>query len=89
MDEATHTLRLRRNYARAFYCDTGATLDELREAVTTLEDTERTARRVMGGAHPLVVQIGPCLREARDALAAREGDAVSSICEGVGAMTPT
>ena len=31
-----------------------ATLDDLREAVTTLVETERTARRVMGGAHPLV-----------------------------------
>ena len=30
----------------------GATLDDLREAVTTLEDTERIARRVLGGAHP-------------------------------------
>jgi hypothetical protein len=83
------TFKIRGCYAEALYRDEGATLDELREAVTTLEDTERTARRVMGGAHPLVVQIGPCLREARDALAAREGDAVSSICEGVGAMTPT
>ena len=72
MDEATHTLRLRRNYARAFYCDTGATLDELREAVTTLEDTERTARRVMGGAHPIAVEIGKSLRTAGAALRARE-----------------
>ena len=32
--------------------DTGATLDDLREAVTTLEELERTARRVFGGAHP-------------------------------------
>ena len=32
--------------------DTGATLDDVREAVETLEDTARTARRVLGGAHP-------------------------------------
>ena len=28
-------------------------LDDLREAVATLEDTERIARRVLGGSHPL------------------------------------
>jgi len=33
------------------------TLDDLREGVTTLEETERTARRVFGGAHPLVLDI--------------------------------
>ena len=41
------------NYAEALYQDTGATLDDLREAVTTLEETERTMRRVFGGAHPI------------------------------------
>ena len=38
------TLRMRWNYARALYQDDGATLDDLREAVTTLEDTARTHR---------------------------------------------
>ena len=33
-------------------------LDDRREAVTTLEDAERTARRVFGGAHPLTEGIG-------------------------------
>ena len=32
-------------YARALFGDPGATLDELREAVMTLRETERTARR--------------------------------------------
>ena len=36
--------------------DPGATLDDLREAVATLEDVERIARRVLGGAHPLTVE---------------------------------
>ena len=53
----------------------GATLDDLREAVNTLEGTERTARRVMGGTHPLTMQIEPSLRNARAALRAREGSA--------------
>ena len=44
---------MRNSYAEALYKDTGATLDDLREAVTTLEETTRIARRVLGGAHPL------------------------------------
>ena len=47
------TLTMRWNYARALWNDDGATPDDLREAVTTLEETARTARRVLGGAHPL------------------------------------
>ena len=59
-------------YAQALYENPGATLDEVREAVTTLEDTERTARRVLGGAHPDAVQIEHSLRVVRAALGARE-----------------
>ena len=65
-------------YARALYGDTGATLDDLREAVTTLEDTVRTARRVLGGAHPLTTWIERRLRDARAALRAREAPPSSS-----------
>ena len=53
--------------------DDGSTLDDLREAVTTFEETERTARRVFGGAHPLTVDIEDVLRAARAALRARGG----------------
>ena len=56
----------------ALYEDPDATLDELREAVTTLEDIERTARRVLGGVHPLVGTIEGNLRASRAALRARE-----------------
>ena len=66
------TLRMRWVYARALYEDPGATLGDLREAVRTLEDTERTARRVLGGAHPLVVDIGDEYRDAQAAFCARE-----------------
>ena len=52
--------------------DTSATLDDVREAVTTLEETERTARRVLGGAHPVTTGIEEDLREARVALRAHE-----------------
>ena len=60
---------MRSVYARALYEDPAATLDYLHEAVTTLEDADRIARRVFGGTHPLTKQIGICLR---DALRARE-----------------
>ena len=57
-------------YAQAIYNDDSATLGDLREAVTTLEDTARIARRVLGGAHPLTKRMEQDLREARAALRA-------------------
>ena len=59
-------------YAVALCNDTGATLDDLREGVTTLEDTGRIAQRVLGGAHPLTERIEDALRQARAGLRARE-----------------
>ena len=64
--------KTRRAYARALYKDDAATLDELREAVTTLEELARTARRVLGSAHPNTAGIEIALRDARAALGARE-----------------
>ena len=66
------TLGMRRNYAQWLYLDSGASLDDLCEAITTLEDIERISRRVLGGAHPLTVDIEVRLRDARATLAARE-----------------
>jgi len=66
------TLRMRWGYAMALYKDPDATLDDLREAVTTLEDAGRIARRVLGGAHPITTAIEVSLRNARAALRARE-----------------
>ena len=63
---------MRQNYAVALYGNTAATLDDLREALTTLEETERTVRRVFGGAPPLATTIELDLRHARAALRARE-----------------
>ena len=62
---------MRTTYARALYKDPCATLDDLHEAVTALEDSERIGRRVLGGAHPLVGAIEISLRVARAALRAR------------------
>ena len=69
------TLRLRWIYAMSLYRDDTATLDDLREAVTTLEDVEQTARRVLGGAYPMTGELSKTLRNARAALRAREGSA--------------
>jgi len=61
-------LKMRWVYARALYHDDSATLDDFRLAVATLEETERTVRRVLGGAHPMVVEVGRSLRHLRAAL---------------------
>ena len=61
-------LWIRWTYAKALYEDPAAPLDDLREAVETLEETNRTARRVLGGAHPLTVDIEHGLRSLRVAL---------------------
>ena len=66
------TLSIRSIYASALHRDTCATLDNLREAVTTLEDTNRTARRVLGGQHPTTKDIERDFRNARAKLNARE-----------------
>ena len=64
------TLSFRKIYAEALCDDPSATLDDLREAVTTLEEIERISRRVFGGAHPLTSAIDFWLHKARAALTA-------------------
>ena len=61
-------LRMRWSYAFALYRADDATLDDLREAVTILEDVAPTARRVFGGAHPVTVGIERDLKITRAAL---------------------
>ena len=70
--EPCSALFMRGCYAEALYRDPDATLDDLRESVETLEETSRTARRVLGGAHPVTAKIEHDLRNARAALRARE-----------------
>ena len=62
------TLRMRWVYALALYKNADCTLDDLNEAVNTLGETARTARRVLGGAHPLTEDIEHGLRSLREAL---------------------
>ena len=71
-DSHVSTIKMSTSYACALYEDSGATLDDLRQAVTTLEDVGRTARRVFGGQHPLVANIEQALRYSREAVRARE-----------------
>ena len=71
------TLRMRWNYARALNNDPDATLDDVREAVTTLQDAGRTARRVMGGSNPTTVDIEGVLQIAQSHLRARETQSAS------------
>ena len=68
-DSHDYTLTMRKVYAETLYKADGATRDDLREAVTTLEETARTARRVFGGAHPTTENLEDALRAARAALA--------------------
>ena len=67
-DSHQDTLRSRWTYAAVIALDATRGIDDLREAVTTLEETERIARRVLGGANPMTVGIEGTLKEARDAL---------------------
>ena len=59
-------------HSGVLYMDNRATLDDLRGAVTTLEETGRTVRRVFGGTHPLAKGCEFHLRRLRAALRARE-----------------
>jgi len=68
------TLRMRWHYAGALYKDDGATIDDLRESVATLEETTRVTRRVLGGEHPLTKGIEGDLRDSRGALRISRGD---------------
>ena len=77
------TLAMRWNYAGALYKDDGATLDDLREAIMTLEDAGRIARRVFGGTHPFVGKMESSLRESREVLSVRD---VEPLRDAVGAM---
>ena len=63
---------IRMNYAMALFKNPDATLDDIREAETTIAETERTARRVFGAAHPLVGKIEADLRTARALIRACE-----------------
>ena len=63
---------MRINYAWTMFADGSTTLNDVREAVETTKEIERIARRVLGGAHPLVQTIVSHVRDAQAALRYRE-----------------
>ena len=65
------TLKMRWLYALALYEDPDATLEDVREAVETLESVEPLWKRVFGEAHPETPKLQKALANARKALAAR------------------
>ena len=71
------TLRMRWNYAMVLFKAPSATLDDLREAVNTLEDATRIARRVLGGAHPVATEIHYASQDAQLTLLDRQCDEMS------------
>lgn len=68
-DNDENTLRMRWNYAAALSRDTGATLDDLTEAVETLESLAPLWKRIFGKAHPETPNIDLALEIAREKLA--------------------
>ena len=65
-------LAIKKRFAQTLYEDERATLGDLREAVKTLVETARIARRVLGGAHPVVDDTDRSLRKAQALLRIRE-----------------
>ena len=65
---ATKTLQ---QYANALFKDDGATLDDLRESVETLESVAKSWKQVFGQSHPETPKVQSALKHARKALAAR------------------
>ena len=64
-----NTLRMRWIYARALYMDEGATRDDLREAVATLDTVANSWKHIFGPAHPETPKAQDALKIARGALA--------------------
>ena len=59
------TLMMRCIYASALYRAENATLDDVREAVATLDELARTTRRKFGVAHPLAVTVAEDLQNVQ------------------------
>ena len=64
-----NTLKMRWSCAYALSRDDGATLDDLREAVETLEAVAESWKRVFGESHPETPMVQSALEIARKTLA--------------------
>lgn len=67
-DSHEFIFRMRSIYAETLYGDPDATLSDLKEAVTTLEELARAGRRVFGTAHPTTEGLEAHFQMARAAL---------------------
>ena len=72
LGESNATLKLKAIYAGALMKASDATLNDVREAVTTFEETARISRRVLGSAHPAAVDFEAKYRKSRELLRACE-----------------
>jgi tetratricopeptide (TPR) repeat protein len=72
------TLRMRWIYAIALHHDNDAPLDNLREAVATLESVANSWKCILGHAHPETPKVQAALEEAREALAERSAASAGS-----------
>ena len=66
-----YTIKMQWTYAETLYKDDSASIDDLREAVNTLEDLAQGGRRVYGGSHPFMGGFELHIQESRAALLAR------------------
>jgi tetratricopeptide (TPR) repeat protein len=85
-DNHEMTLKMRWIYARVLYLDEGASLDDRREAVATLESVAHSWKRIFGPAHPETPEVQEALKEAREALAASQ--AVRDYLEYLAPLVP-
>ena len=65
-------------YSAALYEDSAATLDALREAVTTLESVAPSWKLVFGDSHPETPRVQGALADARNKLARAAAAAAES-----------
>ena len=65
-------------YAGALYKDSAATLDDLREAVTTLESVASSWKQVFGESHPETPTVQGALADACNMLARAPAAAAES-----------
>jgi len=80
------TLTLKKVYAGSLCNDPDATLEDLREAVTTLDDTTLISRRVFGASHPSTTGHEESLQEAQALLRVREAKLEGDVNARVNAL---
>jgi hypothetical protein len=65
-------------HANILYMNDSATVDDLREAVTTLESVAISNKRILGASHPETQKVQNALATAREKLADARGGRVQA-----------